>query len=57
MSGDDILYFGVERRREQRRKKMDRRDLIRFELDKEPRRKNHGRRKGEAKDMWERAEP
>ncbi len=53
MSGDSTPYFGFERRREQRRVKMDRRELLRFELDKEPRRRNHGRRKGEAKDLWD----
>ncbi len=53
MINDNAPYSGSERRREQRRKQMDRRELIRFEPSKEPRRKSHGRRTGEAKDMWE----
>ncbi|MCG7878447.1 MAG: hypothetical protein AB2672_17840 [Candidatus Thiodiazotropha endolucinida] len=47
-------YSGPERRIEQRRKIVDRRELIRFEPDKEPRRKGHGRRKGEMNDPWNR---
>ena len=45
-------YAGPERRKEQRRKNPDRRALIRFEAGKEPRRKNNGRRKGEATGLW-----
>jgi hypothetical protein len=47
-------YFGPDRRLEQRRQKPDRRELIRFEPDKEPRRKGHGRRQGERNDPWKR---
>jgi hypothetical protein len=50
-------YFGAERRIEQRRKIPDRRELIRFEPDKEPRRKGHGRRKGEMNDPWKQLDP
>lgn len=38
-------YKGPERRRDQRRKTSDRRQEIRFEPDREDRRKNNGRRK------------
>ena len=38
-------YKGPERRREQRREKTDRREEVRFEPDREDRRKNYGRRK------------
>lgn len=38
-------YKGPERRRDQRRKTSDRRQDIRFEPDREDRRKNSGRRK------------
>lgn len=38
-------YKGPERRREQRRKKTDRREEVRFEPDLEDRRKNNGQRK------------
>jgi hypothetical protein len=38
-------YKGPERRRDQRRKVTDRRQEIRFEPDREDRRKNGGRRK------------
>jgi hypothetical protein len=38
-------YKGPERRRDQRRKTTDRRQEIRFEPDREDRRKNNGRRK------------
>jgi len=37
-------YTGVERRREQRRKKNERRDLVRYEPKKADRRHGHGRR-------------
>ena len=47
-------YFGTERRKEQRRKSADRREMIRFELDKDLRRNNHGRRKEDTKDPWTR---
>jgi hypothetical protein len=45
---------GPERRIEQRRNGTDRRDLIRYEREKNPRRKNNGRRSGELKDLWRR---
>lgn len=38
-------YKGPERRREQRRKKTDRREEVRFEPDLEDRRKDYGRRR------------
>ena len=48
MTEDDSKpYKGPERRKEQRRKKNDRREEIRFELDKEDRRKGAGRRKSD----------
>jgi len=40
-------YTGPERRQDNRRSGMDRRQNIRFELDKEDRRKNYGRRQGD----------
>ncbi len=46
-------YDGPERRREQRRKMADRRKVVRFEMDKEPRRKKKGRR-AEDLDLWDR---
>lgn len=51
---NQTTYFGPEQRIEQRRKIVDRRELIRFEPDKEPRRRGHGRRKGEMNDPWNR---
>lgn len=41
-----------ERRRTQRRQQGDRRELIRFEPDKEPRRTGKDRRKGD-QDVWD----
>lgn len=38
-------FTGVDRRKGERRKKKDRRDMLRFELEKEPRRKGKDRRK------------
>jgi hypothetical protein len=38
-------YKGPDRRREQRRKKTDRREEVRFEPDLEDRRKNNGQRR------------
>ena len=49
----DEPYTGPERRIEQRRKTVDRRDSIRFELDKEPRRSGKDRRRS-IQDLWER---
>lgn len=40
-------YKGPERRQENRRSGVDRRQSIRFELEKEDRRKAYGRRKGD----------
>jgi hypothetical protein len=57
MSGDhsdDIRpYTGPERRKGQRRKNTDRREDVRFEVDKEPRRKGKDRRRSQ-RDLWER---
>lgn len=46
-------YSGPERRHNHRRKAEDRRDMIRFEPDKTPRRIGGDRRK-EKNDQWER---
>lgn len=46
----DQPYTGPERRRGQRRKKGDRREMIRFEPDKSPRRSNKDRR--DSTDVW-----
>ncbi len=43
-----------DRRSGQRRKQPDRRDLIRYETKKNPRRRGYGRRLGELKDIWDR---
>jgi len=45
MSDQDKTYAGPERRKGERRKVNDRREMIRFEPDKEPRRKSKDRRK------------
>lgn len=50
---DEKPYNGPERRKEQRRKSADRRDEIRFEPDKEPRRSGKDRRKNQ-QDIWDR---
>jgi hypothetical protein len=52
MNKDITKYSGPERRVRQRRKIPDRRALIRFELDREPRRISDGRRQGEIDDPW-----
>ncbi len=54
MDRDREQYSGPERRIEQRRKQPDRRPLIRYERNKDLRRKNSGRRFGELRDIWER---
>lgn len=54
MADDTEPYAGPERRVEQRRKKTDRRSMVRFEPDKDPRRKQKGRRKEDGADPWER---
>jgi hypothetical protein len=46
-------YDGPDRRREQRRKTPDRREMVRFEPEKTPRRSGLDRRKGLG-DLWER---
>ncbi|MCG5509361.1 hypothetical protein [Ectothiorhodospira lacustris] len=46
-------YTGPERRRGERRKQPDRREMIRFELEKDPRRSGRDRRK-DRRDLWER---
>jgi hypothetical protein len=53
MSDNDKPYTGPERRREQRRKNPDRREMVRFEPDKTPRRSGKDRRKTPG-DLWER---
>jgi len=50
---EDAPYTGPERRVEQRRKNTDRRESIRFELEKEPRRSGKDRRRS-IEDLWER---
>ena len=50
---DDGIYIGIDRRNGQRRSQADRRDSIRFELDKAPRRSGRDRRKN-AGDPWAR---
>ena len=48
-----VAYSGPERRFLQRRKEGDRRAMIRFELDKLPRRSGQDRRKGTVnEDIW-----
>ena len=42
------IYNGPERRKEDRRANADRREEVRFELDKDDRRKNEGRRESDA---------
>lgn len=54
MADNDAPYEGKERRKEQRRKKEDRRELVRFEPEKDPRRKKKGRRKDDGADIWDR---
>ena len=46
-------YSGPDRRQEERRKATDRRDMIRFEPEKDPRRSGTDRRQV-LKDQWER---
>ncbi|MBK1673161.1 hypothetical protein CKO35_07540 [Ectothiorhodospira shaposhnikovii] len=47
------LHDGSERRKGERRKLPDRREMIRFELEKEPRRSGRDRRRSR-QDLWER---
>lgn len=51
----DENYQGPEQRKEHRRKKTDRREDIRFELDNENRRKDRGRRTSDG-DVWNKRE-
>lgn len=52
-SSDDKPSQGKEQRKEQRRVKVDRRQEIRFEPNKEDRRKNSGRRQDDVKrNIW-----
>lgn len=55
MNDKDPPYTGPERREENRRKKSDRRTDIRFEPDKEDRRRKPGRRKTDG-DVWKQHE-
>ncbi len=52
MGDENKPYSGPERRKGERRKKKDRRDMIRFELDKKLRRSGKDRRK-KNKDLWD----
>ena len=54
MSTEGEPYTGPERRKGERRKSPDRRDDIRFELEKDPRRSGKDRRRGPEPDLWER---
>lgn len=54
VTDNDAPYTGEERRKGQRRKEKDRRTMVRFEPEKEPRRKNNGRRKDDGVDIWDR---
>ena len=52
-AGEEVEYSGPERRYYQRRQLRDRRESIRFELDKDDRRKSTGRRKTDiSTDKW-----
>lgn len=53
MADEKQPYTGTERRVEQRRKNADRREMVRFEPEKEPRRKLKGRRKEDGADVWD----
>lgn len=52
---DNGTYTGPERRSDQRRKKTDRREDIRFEPGKDDRRQGKGRRKSDG-DLWRQRE-
>ncbi len=50
---EEKTYLGPERRHVNRRTGKERRDEVRFELGKEDRRKNHGRRENDSgPDFW-----
>jgi len=51
ITAKDPTYNGPDRRKNIRRTKADRRTAIRFELNKEDRRKNGGRRQSDG-DLW-----
>lgn len=53
MSSEDEPYSGPERRKTQRRKSVDRRESVRFEPDKDPRRTGKDRRSSK-QDLWDR---
>ena len=51
---DENEYTGPERRKGERRKQKDRRELMRFEPNKDPRRSGKDRRKSQgSQDVWE----
>ena len=51
---DEEIYTGPERRKGERRKNKDRREMMRFEPSKDPRRSGKDRRKTAGKgDLWE----
>ncbi len=52
---DNDNYKGPDQRKEQRRKNVDRREDIRFEMDNENRRKSRGRRREDG-DIWDKHE-
>jgi hypothetical protein len=52
MSEENKPYTGPERRKGERRKSSDRRESIRFEPEKNPRRSGKDRRKN-SRDLWE----
>ena len=54
MTDEEKEYTGPERRKGERRKNTDRRDMMRFEPTKDPRRSGKDRRKTNGKDdMWD----
>ena len=54
MTDEKEEYTGPERRKDERRKSNDRRDMMRFEPSKDPRRSGKDRRKTNGKsDMWD----
>ena len=53
MSSEAKPYTGPERRKGERRKNVDRREAVRFELDKNPRRLGKDRRQS-GTDLWDR---
>lgn len=51
-SSEDEPYTGPERRKAQRRKSVDRRESVRFEPEKDPRRSGKDRRSSK-QDLWD----